>query len=292
MSRKTDAKIEAEAASPEESEATPEAGDWRAAIDDTRLRGFAERFASPVEAVRSAFELRQKLSTSLTPPGPDARPEQVAEFRRRLGVPDSHAGYDVALPEGLPEPLLPNEAVQANIDAFLQAIHGAGATQEVAATAVDWYYGYLAEGLAQQERQQSEAREAAAAELRREWGGEEAFRRNGELARRAAVALGGGRFGRFLEQTKAGGLALGDHPEFIRAFTAIGQRMAEDSLLLGEGEVSADAETRLAELTRQIHDAAAGGDQARVETLSQERETIAERTYGTNPIVGTGGPGV
>lgn len=292
MSRNSNAKIEAEPAQPAESEAPPEAEDWRAAIDDTRLRGFAERFASPGEAVRSAFELRQKLSTSLTPPGPDARPEQVVEFRRRLGVPDSPAGYDVALPEGLPANLLPDEAVQAKIDGFLQAIHGAGASQEVAATAVDWYYGYLAEGLAQQARQQVEAREAATAELRRTWGGEAAFQRNSELARRAAAALGGERFGQFLAQTKAGGLSLGDHPEFIRAFAVIGRRMAEDVLLLGEGEASADAETRLAELTRQIHDAAAGGDQTRVETLSREREAIAERTYGTDPIVGTEGRGV
>ena len=266
--------------------------DWRAAIDDTRLRGFAERFASPGEAVRSAFELRQKLSTSLTPPGPDAGPEQVTEFRRRLGVPDSPAGYHVALPEGLPETLLPDQAVQANIDGFLQAIHGAGASQAVAATAVEWYYGYLAEGLAQQERLQLEAREAAALELRRAWGGEAAFQRNSELARRAAATLGGDRFGHFLEQTKAGGLALGDHPEFIRAFAAIGQRMTEDALLLGEAEASADAETRLAELTRQIHDAAAGGDQGRVEMLSRERETIADRTYGADPLVGTEGRGV
>jgi len=214
------------------------------------------------------------------------------EFRRRLGVPDSPAGYDVALPEGLPESLLPDEAVQANIDGFLQAIHGAGASQEVAATAVDWYYGYLAEGLAQQEGLQAEARAAAAAELRRTWGGEAAFQRNSELARRAAATLGGERFGQFLEQTKAGDLALGDHPEFVRAFAAIGGRMTEDALLLGEGEASADAETRLAELTRQIHDAAASGDQARVETLSRERETIADRTYGADPIVVAGDRGL
>lgn len=273
-------------------EAGAAGNDWRAGIEDDRLRGFAARFANPAEAVKSAFELRQKLSTALTPPGPDAEPTEVARFRRRLGVPDSPADYRVPLPDGLPESLLPDEAAQVQTTSFLEAIHRAGASQAVAEAAVGWYYGHLAEGLAQQTRREAEARTAAVAELRRDWGGEPAFARNATLARRAAASFGGADFARLLEEARVGGGPLGDHPALLRAFAAVGQAMAEDALLLGDGEPSGDTDTRLAELTRGIHDAAAAGDRARVAQLSRERESLSDHAYGTDPIVGDEGRAV
>ena len=40
----------------------PDAADWRTAISDSKLRAFADRMTSPEDAVKMAFDLRDRKS--------------------------------------------------------------------------------------------------------------------------------------------------------------------------------------------------------------------------------------
>src|SRR3546814_10894878 len=106
--------------------------DWRTEISEPGLRRVAEKFTSPAEVVKSYAALQSRLGRSVVKPGPDAAPEEIAAYRRQLGVPESAAGYEVRLPEDLPAPLRDDAAGAALQQDFLKAMHegGAGRAEE------------------------------------------------------------------------------------------------------------------------------------------------------------------
>lgn len=263
--------------------------DWRAAITDEKARRFAERFASPADAAVSAFKARQQLSGSVRVPGRKAGREDVAAFRRALGVPDRPEGYAVALPEGLPGTGDMDEAGKARLDTYLKAMHEAGATPDVVQRGIDLYYGFLAEGLEARDREAVETREKANADLTREWGAD--AKRNDECARRAFDTFGGGRFAVFVENAEVGGVKLGDHPEIRRIFAAIGRAMGEDRLHApGGGEQGKSAQERIDEIHSWQHSNDPNeSEQYKTDAVQAELRGLYQRLEGDGPIVGAGG---
>ncbi len=272
-----------------ERETEPSAGDWRAAITDEKARRFAERFASPADAAVSAFKARQQLSGSVRVPGRKAGREDIAAFRRALGVPDRPEGYAVALPEGLPGSLDLDEAGKARLDTYLNAMHDAGATPDVVQRGIDVYYGFLAEGLEARDRAAVEARAKANAELTREWGTD--AKRNDECARRAFDTFGGERFAVFVENAEVGGVKLGDHPEMRRIFAAMGRAMGEDRLHApGGGEQGKSAQERIDEIHSWQHsEDPKEREKYGSDATQAELRGLYQRLEGDRPIVGAGG---
>lgn len=283
------AKAEAEAKAEADKKAAGQAGtaDWRASIEDKKLRDHAGRFTSPGDLTKAHLDLRKELSAAIRIPGEDATDEQKAEFREKLGVPKDIAGYQIAAPEGTPEELAPDgETVQS----FLQAVHPEGATPGTVNAAVNWFYQYLADGAEAKENAEKKATDEGIAALKKEFGGDEAYKAETAGASRAARAFGGDDFVKFLETTEVGGVKLTNHPAFIKPFAVIGRRMSEDGIHVGLSEEdTASAETKLANLTSQIHDAAAAGKTGEVNRLSKEREALSDKIYGDTPIVGGAG---
>ncbi len=272
-----------------ERETEPSAGDWRAAITDEKARRFAERFTSPADAAVSAFKARQQLSGSVRVPGRKAGREDIAAFRRALGVPDRPEGYAVALPEGLPGSGDLDEASKARLDTYLKAMHEAGATLGVVQRGIDLYYGFLAEGLEARDRAAIEARAKANAELTREWGTD--AKRNDECARRAFDTFGGERFAVFVENAEVGGVKLGDHPEMRRIFSAIGRAMGEDRLHApGGGEQGKSAQERIDEIHSWQHsEDPVLCEKYKSDPVQAELQGLYRRLEGDGPIVGAGG---
>lgn len=264
------------------------AEDWRASIENRDHRTFAERFPSVGDAVAFAYDQRQKLSTAIRPPGKDAGPEELAAFHRKLGVPETAAGYDIALPAEAAA-LAENEAVRGRLDRFRAAMHAAGAPPATVQQAVSWFFEETAAEQVAIEKAQVAATEAQRDVLRQEWPGDE-FARNAEFAQRAARAFDpDGRFAEFLENRKLDGVALGDHPAFLRVFAAIGRGMTEDRPRLGSGEHGvAQNEARIATLTREAHDALDRGDKETAERLFAERDALDKKLHGSGAIVGSG----
>jgi hypothetical protein len=263
-------------------EGTP---DWRDAIAEPGLRRVAEKFTSPVEVVKSYAALQSRLGRSVVKPGSDAGAEEVAAYHRQLGVPETPAGYEVALPESLPEALRDDPATVALQQDFLKAMHGAGAPPAVVQQALDWYYGQVGESLAQQTRGAEERRQEAEAGLRREWGGD--HERNVALAQRAVQAFGDDAFTEFLESHEAAGVKLGDHPAFLRAFAAIGRGLGEDPPLAGAGESGGGSVQARIDTLHALQQSDPQKYASR--TVQGELQSLYAKLYGGQPVVGSEG---
>jgi hypothetical protein len=80
----------------------PSAGrsDWRAALPpDLQVDKTLERFEDVPSLARSYLEARRTISGSVEPPPPDAKPEQLSAYRKRLGLPESPDKYELSLPQ-------------------------------------------------------------------------------------------------------------------------------------------------------------------------------------------------
>ena len=258
---------------------TAEAADWRASISETKLRAFADRMASPADAVKMAYDLRRKLSRAVVPPGKGAGAAEVRDFHRRLGVPEDVEGYAYARPE-LPEHLQLDEAGVARETAFLEQALELGLTRKQAQGILDWHYEGtvdLHESLA---RRLSDGRAQSEAALRREWGPD--YEANLAAAHRAAVAFGGEGMIEFLGNVTVDGVRLADHPRLVRAFAEAGRRLGEDSVALaGSDAGGATLEDRVKDLRAAKQDALTRGDRDAAQRLDAEERGLWERIAGT-----------
>lgn len=101
-------------------------------------------FKSNDDIVNSYRNLERQLGNSVTLPGDDAKPEDLAKFRSRLGVPDKPDGYELKLPDGLPEQMpYPDE----DVAAFKGWAHEAGLTPKQAQAIHDKFVAKQAEAL-------------------------------------------------------------------------------------------------------------------------------------------------
>ncbi len=270
--------------SPAGAEGETASDDWRTGIEDAELRRVAGKFDSPAEALRAYASLERRLGRSVVMPGKDADPEEIAAFRRRLGVPERPEDYPLALPEnGDAEPDPAEQELRAG---FLAAMHEAGATPEVVQRALDWYHATLEAGASARAAEGERLRAEAEAELARAWGGD--YQRNLTLARRAARDFGGADFAALVESAELDGRPLGDHPAFLRTFAAIGRRLAEAEPLGAEGGGGPGLEARIDALH-----ALQASDPGRYTSNAVQRELqeLYRRLHGSAPVVGAAGRG-
>jgi len=89
---KPESEMQPEAAPPaEDNVAKPDgppqdAADWRDAIGDPKMRAFADRMASPSDAVKMAFDLRRKLSRGCRRKGNQGVSQQARRAGQRRGL--------------------------------------------------------------------------------------------------------------------------------------------------------------------------------------------------------------
>lgn len=267
------------------------ATDWRSGLSGDLLR-HAEKFATPQDAVKAHRKAQQQISRMVVVPGDGATPEELGRFRRQMGVPESADGYQVTLPDDLPEALRPGDQNDDMQQSFLEAMHRSGATQSQVQTALDWYYGMIRDAHGIHTTALTDYKEAQESDLRRAWG-------NGYEAKVATA-------NRFVEnfagndaegllglELKDGGL-LGAHPAFVRLAAQAGQGLVEHRPDLGGGTAAGaqGGEARLDALTRDIWTAQDQGDSDLVARLSAERDRVSQSLFGGRPVVGRDGRGV
>lgn len=183
---------------------------WRdlSAGGDEKLRKRLDRFASPGDIVKSWLAAEQKITSGeYKKPAAlpeNASPEQIAEYRKELGVPDKPDGYDTTLPDGL----VIGDADKPLVAEFLKEMHGVNAPPAMVKSALSAYYKIQENQIAAQEAHDDEVWKRTEDALRAEFGSE--YRRNQNIINNYMSSL----------------------PEALRD-NLIGARLGDGSKLLG-----------------------------------------------------------
>ena len=176
-------------------------------------------------------DLSKRLENALFVPGEDATDADRAAFYAKLGRPETADKYTITKPADLPEGVPYNPEIEKS---FRDFAHAQNLTDKQASQLYGWYYGLVRSGYEAQAKTEKEATEKAVNALKDEWKGDQ-YQANLTLAQRVFKTFGGDtpEIKEFIENTKVNGLALGDHPLFLRIFAGIGKVISEDSLSQG-----------------------------------------------------------
>lgn len=260
---------------------------WREGITDPEAKKLAETSTDLNHFAKRTLEMRQKLSTAVVIPGKDAKPEEVAEYRKKIGVPEKHDEYLKAFPQPEAGQELPSETL-ASRSKWAERFHAANLPAEVAASLIK---GVIEDAAAQHEAiKAADAKYAKESEeaLRREWPGEE-YDRNKTFATRAAKDLLGADYESAMTVEDKTGRFVLDNPIFAKMLAKIGREMGEDRI----GAVISDSDkgalnTQITDLRRQQAEAQSKGESKRANELYQQEQQLLAK-LGNQPVVGARG---
>ncbi len=260
--------------------ADSDAASWRTEVGADYQR-VAEKFTSPADVVKSYAELERKLGRSVEIPDAHASDEERAAFHKRLGVPESADGYDLAVPD-----VGRDGDADARLARYSHLAHEIGLTPQQAQAAVDWYYQEIAAATEAQAGQHARDAETAAdttadleADLRKEWGSD--YDRNMEYGRRALTTFGDAETVDKLERI------VGDK-QVVRMLARIGRRMGEAGDT-GGGETLSDGRRNghSQGLAQELDALMNRRDYWSNESVQRRVREINAQLHGSEPVTGT-----
>lgn len=234
--------------------------DWR----DKLVNGFPEdqrgkakdyvtRRNSPYEIIRSGMtadaKIKELTETRIKlPTGKDDDPKELAAFRQKWGVPADAKEYKADIPKEVGEL---SDLDQELLDEFKKDAHTKNYSQDQFAHAVKMYWAVDQRVKAAQVTQVVKAQQAAVDELRVEFGKD--YRPTVELINRmfetelSAVGMTEADERReFLSQRFTNGMALGEHPAFVKMMAKIARERADDgAFVMGETSDGVDIEAKI-----------------------------------------------
>ena len=150
----------------------------------------------------------------------------MAEVFNRLGRPETPDKYEF--------PKLPGALIDGVEPAAREGFHKLGLSAKQAAGVMELYGGQITAAEQARVQRGDQLEQSVVSDLKREWG--DTFEDKVHAANRAIAELGGNDLGRLFETTvMPDGTRMGQHPLLIRAFAAMGARLAEPGDLRGGG---------------------------------------------------------
>ena len=192
--------------------------DWREEYSggDEKLKKVISRYRSPKDVAKALADAKNFIRSNkavVPEPGDDATPEEIAEYRKSMNIPESAEEYEVSWGEGGE----PTETDKAILDTFASEMHKANATPKQLQAAVDWYNDQLKAVNQDRMEHRYNTQVETQSELKAEWGGE--YRANLNAIKQFIVGQMGGdedaATNLFRTQLEDGSL-LGDHLPFIK----------------------------------------------------------------------------
>lgn len=208
----------------------------RAWVGSKGFKGLDPLVESARHADRLQTEMADLKSKALTPPPPDAKPEDWQAFYAKLGRPETADGYEFKLPEGLP-PDMPYDSESAK--ASKAWFHEAGLAPRQAQALHDAYVKHAAEQHAAALAALKGRGETAHGELTKAWGAPDSdgYKTNVQHLNRFIDNNGGETL---LSEMKSAGVLSQDGvvlaPTLAKAMSAAGAALyREDQLVSGSG---------------------------------------------------------
>jgi hypothetical protein len=255
--------------------------DWRTALaaGDEKKAKALQRYASPENFAKAAFEARDKITRGITAAEPpeDATEVELKEWRKQAGVPETPDGYQIAFPDGVTA----GDRDKEELGAFLKFMHDKHIAPRAAKAAFEFYMTSRAAGAEQAGQAAEEATLENLAELRKTYPGREYKRSiglandflNGHFAGPDAQT----QLDTILAARLPNGVQLTNYAPFVQMVVAMARASAsEDDLVAGDaggGARSVDEEFKELAKKPQLTDT----ERARMEQLAQARITRQER---------------
>lgn len=185
--------------------------DWRERLagDDDKALEQLKRLGSPSDLFKSNQELRKKLSTAKVPDElpEDATDEDVAEWRKRNGIPEKPEGYLENTPDGV----VFGEEDEAALAGFLSKMHEGNVPPDMVNKALEWYQEFNQQEVDAQILADKEFRAGAEDEMREEWGAE--YRTNLNTISNFLDSAPEGVKDNLMDARLADGTLFGDNPK-------------------------------------------------------------------------------
>lgn len=199
-----------------------------------------------VKDIKSLWGMYRELEGKFTGgglvkmPGKDAKPEDLAEFHKALGVPESPEEYfkTIKLDNGA----VIGDADKPVADSFAAAVHKSGATPAVVNAAMNWYFQQQEQNAADLDEADETFRRDSIRSLKDEWG--PAYQRKvNAIATVFATAPGGSDINNpnsLWAQVAAArtpdGKMLGNHPDWIKLMTYVAGEINPESTVVEDGK--------------------------------------------------------
>ena len=185
---------------------------------DERLRGFSNLG----ELAKTFLSEREAADQKVIVPGDDSDDETREQFYKALGRPDQPDGYELSKPEDADQLAATDEA----LSEFASKAHELGLSKQQAQALHDWNLERTRQAVSEMTEKQQAEKQKRIEQLKKDFGDE--FNTKVENAKTAFRELGGDELLGYLKNT-----GQEDEPDLIRAFSAIYEKIADDSMETG-----------------------------------------------------------
>lgn len=235
------------------------AGDKKAY--DKELKRLEKLGTTPADVYNAyrAIETTWSSRNFIKKPGAEATPEEIAEFNKALGVPETPEGYfkDLKLDNGL----VLGETDKPIAEAFANVMHKAGGTPAQMKAALEWYLKHEEEQAAALDESDDSFRRTSEQALKNEYGN--AFKRyTSNIATMFATAPGGADinnensvYARIMGGRTADGKVIGNDPDIVRWLVSLANNInPAGSVVEDAGGSGVSIDTEIASLEKRMKD--------------------------------------
>lgn len=200
-----------------------------------KLLNRLKRFSSIDDALESFFNADKKIAdgTYRKPLGDKATPEEIAEYRKANGIPETHDKYLEKLPDGL----VIGDEDKPFIEKFTKAFHDKNADPSVVAAAIKTYYDVIDEQEGLRAEANTAARAATEDALRDEWGAD--YRANTNLINSFIGSMPKDLQEELFQSAKPDGTQIMNNPTMLKWLAQQARELNYTGAVLPSGEASA-----------------------------------------------------
>lgn len=256
--------------------------DWRVKMagGDAKELARLERLATPTDLYKSYRELENKYNTAKFKPElpKDATPEQLTEFRKQIGVPESADKYDTNLGEGI----VIGELDKPVVDGYLAYAHEKNIPNDIVKENLQWYFGEYQKGEALKQEVDKDYQVESEDSLRKDWGAD--FKQNINLVKGLVEQLGEESADQLMSGRTADGRVIGDDPRMLKLLANWARELNPVHTIVPNSGLNApqQIETEMAALTKMMGDTrseywvgpSAAKNQERYRQLAEAQERL------------------